>query len=114
MNIGYIGNIVNKQIIGIIANDEEYIMYYTDEAELKIIINCILSKESIKNHYVDDDEYEYTDKFSKQYIHAFSYSLPFPFMIMEVEYKDVDKDTIDIKQLYLSKIKELTSVEEES
>jgi hypothetical protein len=33
---------------------------------------------------------------------------------MEVEYKDVDKDTIDIKQLYLSKIKELTSVEEES
>jgi len=99
MNIGYIYDIINKMLVGIIACNNDCIAYYIDVEPLENIINTLLMKENIISIYGKDEMnkifIEYCNIKDKSFLHGFSYLLPFPYHIDKLEYKK-----IEVNELY--------------
>ena len=109
MNIGYIRNSLDNELIGIVANSKEYICYYTDDGDLNDLISIIIKKNEVistltRKETSDNTSFIYeTSKCEdKPFIRGLSYQLPFPYHISELKY--IDTNPNEIYKLFLKKL----------
>ena len=101
VNFGYIYNLLDNTLIGCIANNDEYCLYYTENQNLNSVINVILNKQYIRDEYNKNQNiisYSNIQVNDKKFIHGFNYLLPYPFYIKALEFKQIKFD--DLYEIY--------------
>ena len=88
MNIGYINNIETNKCIGIIGNTDTFISTYSEDIQLNMILSCILKRERIKENNEEISIYQ------PNYLHSFSYYLPYPYYLSKVVYNSSEDENI--------------------
>ena len=88
MNVGYINNIETNECIGIIGNTDTFISTYSKDIQLNMILSCILKREQVK----EDDKI--ISIYQPNYLHSFSYYLPYPYYLSKVVYNSSEDENI--------------------
>ena len=92
VNLGYIYNVISKQITGIIATNKDYFIYYADNEELNDYLHIIYYKQINGLTYKTSNINIATDKVTvkdKSFLHGLSYILPFPYHIQKLICKQI-------------------------
>ena len=92
-NIGYIYNIIDRNVVGVLASSFAIFAYYSNDLYLNKIIDIIIKKKNIVNQFNKEGNSYFAELVSiqdKNFLHGFSYLLPFPYHIDKIEYKQVD------------------------
>ena len=101
VNFGYIYNLLDNTLIGCIANNNDYCLYYTEDSNLNNIINVILNKKYIRDKYQKEQNTISCTNIrvnDKEFIHGFNYLLPYPFYVKALEFKRIKFD--DLYEIY--------------
>lgn len=88
MNVGYINNIEINKCIGIIGNNDTFISAYSNDIQLNMILSCILKRERLKENN------ETISIYQPNYLHSFSYYLPYPYYLSKVVYSSSEDENI--------------------
>ena len=98
MNVGYINNIELNTCVGIIGNTDMFISAYSEDKQLNRILSCILKREHLENNTEEISIYQ------PNYLHIFSYVLPYPYYLSKLKYEP-SEDEDDLKKLFFEEVK---------